>query len=250
MNRRTAIGLLWGSAAASPPARIAVIAHRGEHLSHPENTIAAIEAAIGIGCDYVEIDARTTRDGGFVLMHDSGVERMTGAKGQVAEMTLAEVRALKCQGEPVPTLDEALEAMRGRCGVYLDAKRISAEAILQALTKHKMLDRAVVYGGFALLKELTDRGHARLSMPEAVSVEVLRRCLTELKPQIVAFDRRDFRDDVIAVAREAGVGIFVDRLGADDNPASWEDAVRRGATGIQSDHPAELAAVLAKLGKR
>ena len=46
--------------------RVDVISHRGEHLSHPENTLPAIEAAIAIGCDWVEIDVRTTRDGGFV----------------------------------------------------------------------------------------------------------------------------------------------------------------------------------------
>lgn len=233
-----------GGAALAAPAKVAVIAHRGEHLAHPENTVAAIEAAIDVGCDYVEIDVRTTRDGAFVLMHDAGVERTTGAKGLISELSLAGIRELRSKGERVPTLDEALEAMRGRCGVYLDAKGIGAEAIVAALTRHRMMDRAVVYGGVALLAELAQRGHVGIVMPEAVSVERLRQSLAELKPRVVAFDRRDFRDEVIAVARDVGVEIFVDRLGADDNPSSWKDAVRRGATGIQTDHPAELAAML------
>jgi len=44
--------------------------------------------------------------------------------------------------------------------------------------------------------------------------------------------------------------IYVDRLGAADNQSSWQDAVDRGATGIQTDHPAELVAYLKAKGYR
>ncbi len=56
----------------------------------------------------------------------------------------------------------------------------------------------------------------------------------------MAFDARDFTDEIIAVAANAKADVYVDRLGLADTPESWEEAVRRGATGIQSDHPAEL----------
>jgi glycerophosphoryl diester phosphodiesterase len=249
-TRRAAVCQLAAVAYAAPqkPGRVAVIAHRGAHEKHPENTIAAIEAAIGIGCDYVEIDVRTTSDGAFILMHNDSVDATTNGVGPVSAKTLAEMRQLRSRGEPIPTLDEALEAMRGRSNVYLDAKRIPARAIVEALVRHRMVDHAVVYGSFALLKELAGLGYPHLAMPEAVSVEHLRRALAELRPKTgrftVAFDRRDFRDDVLAVAREAGASIFVDRLGPEDQPAAWEDAVRRGATGIQTDHPEQLIAAL------
>ena len=69
-------------------------------------------------------------------------------------------------------------------------------------------------------------------------------CWNAPKPNVIAFDRRDFRDEIIAVARQANAAIFVDRLGPDDNENSWRDAVNRGATGIQTDRPAELIAWL------
>ena len=250
MTRRTAIAALGCTIPAALGAgKIAVIAHRGEHRSNPENTVAAISAAASLGCDYVEIDVRTTRDGGLVLMHGESVDATTDGKGAVAGMTLREVRALRTPGQPIPTLDEALEAMPGRCGVYLDAKRVSADDIVAALTRHRIADRAVVYGGFALLKELAEKGYARVTMPEAVSAAVLTKSLAELKPGTVAFDRRDFHDEIIAIARRAGTGIFVDRLGVEDTRAAWEDAIGRGATGIQTDKPAELLAVLRSLGR-
>ena len=48
----------------------------------------------------------------------------------------------------------------------------------------------------------------------------------------------------IAVARQGRVDIYVDRLGPADNAPSWQDAVDRGAAGIQTDRPAELVQYL------
>ena len=81
-------------------------------------------------------------------------------------------------------------------------------------------------------------------MPEANDAAILKTLLAELKPRVVAFDARDFKDDVIAVARQAGVEIYVDRLGPADNVPGWQDAVGRGAAGIQTDRPAELVQYL------
>jgi glycerophosphoryl diester phosphodiesterase len=85
-------------------------------------------------------------------------------------------------------------------------------------------------------------------MPEAGSVETVRSLIEELSPPVIAFDARDFRDDVIAVVKAAKLDLYVDRLGPADTPQSWEDAVRRGATGIQSDHPAGLVEFLRAKG--
>jgi len=40
------------------------------------------------------------------------------------------------------------------------------------------------------------------------------------------------------------VEIYVDRLGLADKAPAWQDAVDRGAAGIQTDHPAELVQYL------
>lgn len=40
------------------------------HALPPENTVAAVEAAIAVGADAVELDVRITRDGQLVLSHD------------------------------------------------------------------------------------------------------------------------------------------------------------------------------------
>src|SRR5262245_22912101 len=93
--------------------RVLVTAHRAAHDVHPENSIAAIERAIEIGVDVIEIDTRLTKDGVVVLMHDDSVDRTTDGKGKVKELTFAEIRKLRLKGadgnltdQRVPTLIE------------------------------------------------------------------------------------------------------------------------------------------------
>jgi glycerophosphoryl diester phosphodiesterase len=76
--------------APQPGKRVVVIAHRAAHEEAPENSLAAIRAAITAGCDYVEMDVRGTKDGALVLMHDGAVNRTTDGSGEVAAMTLEE----------------------------------------------------------------------------------------------------------------------------------------------------------------
>jgi glycerophosphoryl diester phosphodiesterase len=231
--------------------KIQVIAHRGEHLDCPENTLPAIQKAIDLGCDWVELDVRTTADGHFILMHNATVDSTTNGQGPVAGLTLRQIQTLDAgirqpshQGTRVPTLDEALDTLRSRCGIYLDAKQIPATSIVDRLKRHRMLDHALVYGSLKLLKDLTVLGYPHLAMPEAVSLDSLKQTLQTLKPRVIAFDRRDFQAETIALARSSGHEIFVDRLGDDDTPEQWQNAIRLGATGIQTDHPAALVALV------
>ncbi len=246
--------LLLFSGNAAPP-QVVAIAHRGEHLKHPENTLPAFRAAIDAGADYFELDVRTTSDGKLVLMHDSNVDRMTNGHGEVRQMTFEEIRKLdfgdkwpEFKGTQVPTFDEAFELAKGKIKIYLDCKQISAKDLVDTVVKHGMEDQVVVYGGLNLHKEVQKLNPRIKVMPEAVNPEIAAKIVQELSPLVMAFDARDFRDDVIAVARNAKAGIYVDRLGPADNPPSWEDAVMRGATGIQTDHPAELVKFLREKG--
>ncbi len=228
--------------------QVAVISHRGEHLTHPENTLAAYRAAIELGADYFEVDVRTTSDGHLVLMHDGNVDRTTNGHGAVAQLTFVEIRQLKAGGEQVPTFDEALALAKGRAGVYVDAKRVSPEDLVAALDRHGMRGAVVIYGGLEYLKAVRKLCPEARVMPEAVNLAMVERIFAELKPQVVAFSRHDWKEDIIGAVRRTGAGMFVDRLGPDDTPAAWQDAIERGATGIQTDHVAALVAFLRTRG--
>jgi glycerophosphoryl diester phosphodiesterase len=85
-------------------------------------------------------------------------------------------------------------------------------------------------------------------MPEAISPDISKFFERGLQLQVMAFDANDFKDPVIAVAKQAHTQIFVDRLGDADNPETWQKAIDAGANGIQTNLPAELAAYLRSRG--
>jgi glycerophosphoryl diester phosphodiesterase len=245
MTRFRVATLLLAATCAAQERRIAVIAHRGEHLSHTENTLAAFQAAIDLGADYFELDVRTTKDGKLILMHDGTVDRTTEGKGEVANMTFDEIRALEVRGGGrVPTFNEALSLAEGRIGVYVDCKRISPRDLVEALERHHMLEHSVIYGGWDFLKQVSGLQTAARVMPEAGDPNHLKQIFAEGHPPAIAFDARDFSGENIAIVKGAKALIYVDRLGANDNPAAWEDAIRRGADGIQTDQPGELVKLL------
>ncbi|MEV0623423.1 glycerophosphodiester phosphodiesterase family protein [Nonomuraea sp. NPDC050404] len=114
-----------------PGAPLMIAAHRGQWRAAPENSLAAIEAAVKDGSEIVEIDVRPTKDGHLVLMHDESVDRTTNGTGRVADLTLEQIRALRLkQGlggaqaavteHTVPTFEEAMLAVKGRALVNLD----------------------------------------------------------------------------------------------------------------------------------
>ena len=238
-------GVLFSLAClASAQVRVVAIAHRGEHLHHPENTLPAYQAAIEAGADFIEVDVRTTSDGKLVMMHDRTVDSMTNGKGPVKEMTFAQVRALDVRGSQAPTFDEVLQLARGRIGVYVDSKDVSAADMIAAVERYDMQDKIVVYGGYQYLKDVAAQRPKIRIMPESVSAAACKKIIDELHPKVIAFDARDFTDEIIGLAKTAGADIYVDRFGAADTPTGWQDAIDRGATGIQTNKPVELVEYL------
>jgi glycerophosphoryl diester phosphodiesterase len=85
------------------------IAHRGGSLEAEENTLPAFEHALSLGYSHVELDVHATCDGVVVVHHDPTADRMFADPREIAQMTWAEVSALRsAAGASVPRLDELL----------------------------------------------------------------------------------------------------------------------------------------------
>jgi glycerophosphoryl diester phosphodiesterase len=59
----------------------------------PENTLPALEKAIDLGFEYIEMDVRETCNGVAVLMHDNRIDRATNRSGQLSDFSLKELDA-------------------------------------------------------------------------------------------------------------------------------------------------------------
>ncbi len=106
-----------------------LMAHRGNRVTCPENTIAAFRRAIEEGADILETDLHLTADDAFVCIHDATVDRTTDGSGEVAGMTLSEIKALSAaygraefSVERVPTLAELAALVTADVAVALELK--------------------------------------------------------------------------------------------------------------------------------
>ncbi|GAB3250703.1 glycerophosphodiester phosphodiesterase [Chitinimonas naiadis] len=81
-----------------------LLAHRGHHADHPENTLDAFAAALKLGFEGIETDVRVSADQEPVLFHD----RVAKNGEPVAALTRKQLSDV-C-GYTVPTLTEALNA--------------------------------------------------------------------------------------------------------------------------------------------
>jgi glycerophosphoryl diester phosphodiesterase len=127
-----------------------ITAHRGAGFLEPENTLRAIQRAIVLGVDQIEVDAQLTRDGHLILMHDPTVDRTTSGTGKVQDLTLAEIRRLDAGlGERVPTLQEALELIRRKVILQIELKGAgTAPAVVQTVAAVGM-EQEVILTSFA-----------------------------------------------------------------------------------------------------
>ncbi len=89
--------------------RVQRVAHRGNAWGRRENTVAAFESAAAIGCDWLEVDVRTTRDSRVVVVHDATLARLWRHPAAVSDLDLHEVRSLGLTGTRIPLLEEVLD---------------------------------------------------------------------------------------------------------------------------------------------
>ena len=138
-----------------------VIGHRGNRAHSPENTLVSMREAIALGVDALEFDVRVTRDGALVVFHDPTVDRTTNGRGAVADMTLAQLKALDAganfstdgithpwrrRGVVVPTFDEVIEEVIA-LPMIIELKTATAtEIVRKAIARHGIESRVIVAG--------------------------------------------------------------------------------------------------------
>lgn len=118
------------------------LAHRGDHRRHPENSLAAMLAAMAVAdCDGLEFDVRASLDGIPVLLHDESLARVQGVDALVSELTRAELAV-----HGVPTLADVLARVPRRAFLDVELKADLGRAVVEVLAAGRGADlqRAVI----------------------------------------------------------------------------------------------------------
>lgn len=237
-----------------PKNGIYVIAHRGVHQGIPENSLPAYQKAIDLGCDFVEIDIRTTKDGRFVSVHNSTIDSyVIGKTGSVRNMTLAELKALDIgeklgedwRNTRIPTFDEILQLCKGKIGIYLDLKDASIPELMVIILKYNM-EKDIVwyipYQYFQITENIDQHFGNSYPMPDPQSKENIKTALGKIKTPLIATDMGELSQDFVDEAHKYGARIFVDEK--EGTTTEWEKIIGWGTEGIQTDKPAELIVYL------
>lgn len=141
--RESSLPASWARPVGAPPL---IIGHRGASALAAENSIEAFHRAAADGADGVELDVLLAAGGEVVVFHDDDLARLGGRPDRIADLSLAELRAVRLRsGAAIPLLDEVLEACGPRLliNVELKAAGISAQAV-RALVERVA---AIVEGG-------------------------------------------------------------------------------------------------------
>lgn len=247
-----------------------VIAHRGASAYAPENTMAAIQMAVDMQADVIEIDVHFFKDKEVVLMHDATLDRTTSGSGKVEDFLLRELKELDAgswmndtfAGEKIPTLEEVIqligtqrtlliEIKKGKEGRYqgLEQKvlefirtyRIEKSTIIQSFQKETVAEmirlapdlevHKLIIGQLPALSWHHDGDWQKGDPLDLEGIQAIN-------PAYQFLTRRFVRN-----MRSSGKKVFVFTV---NDPEAMEKCIKMGVAGIITDHPDRLLKLIQK----
>ena len=254
----------------APHTAPATIAHRGASVIAPENTLAAVRAAVDVGATAVEVDVHRSRDGALVVLHDCTLARTTDVEQRlpgrgpwrVADLTYDEIACLDAgcwhdpayAGERVPLLRDVLELLRGSgTGLLLEVKKpelypgIEADLATELRTVPGYL-AAALWNRSLVVQSFGHRSLARFKQLAAdVPVGLLgtlpRRRLTQAATWAdhVNPRHRGLTASYVSAVHDAGLTCHVWTV---DRPADMARVVALGVDGVITNRPEVLRTLL------
>lgn len=228
-----------------------VIAHRGASGERPENTLSAFRLAVEQRADMIETDLHLARDGAIPLTHDATLSHL-GGRGEVADATWAELRALDAgRGERIPALGEVLDELGPRIPFNLELKvgtrgsYVGLEAAAWAAVERRGLAAQTLFSSFydpvlaalraesaaariaLLISRQSDAGWAKRA--RALGAEALNPELALVTPELVR------------AAHGEGLAVYVFTVDPEPEMRRMRDL---GVDGLFTNHPARLRRLL------
>lgn len=258
-----------------------IVAHRGDWRWLPENSVAAMLSARDIGADMVEIDTQTIADGTLVVIHDDTLDRTTGATGAVADLrpdALAGLRLRAGAGgdeapltdHVLPTLEQMLEALRGKVLINIDTKHlrdldaVAAMVLAMGVQDQVLLKMSVTepgqfsdapwYGRIAFMPLC-------IGLPKGALVGTILPIAQAARAQLVELDFDDLAEFAAldAALGPLGIGLWVNTLdpvhsldlhdsrAVQDPSQVWDVLLDAGVRAIQTDQTEALARHLTRV---
>lgn len=232
--------------------QVHVIAHRGDSIHAPENTLSALRKAIELKAEIAEIDVQETQDGVIMVMHDNDLMRVARVNKGLWQMTYDEARQLdigswfspEFKGEKIPTLEEVIDLTRGKIKMIIELKynghdRFLPERTVEIIKKKGFENQCVIsslnYEGLQKVKQLDDRLQTiYILFGEMGNV-------AKLKADGFGLQAAQVTPDFVQSIHERGKLVYVWTV---DDPKEMEDFAEMDVDYIYTNDPAELIRLL------
>ena len=127
-----------------------VMAHRGNNVLFPENTLASFQQAFQDGADILETDLQVSKDNQFICIHDGSIDRTTDGKGLVSDYTVEELKFFSAfygreefRSEKIPLLTELAAILPADVALALELK---SDRFLEEKTCQQLIDLLTTTG--------------------------------------------------------------------------------------------------------
>ena len=263
------------------------IAHRGARSLAPENTLAAARKGYDVGADLWETDVAVTADGELILFHNDSLTHTTNAEqiypdrapwtfstftlkeirrldagswferddpfGQIAAGAVSTAELKSYQGEPIPTVREALQLTKDlNWRLNLELKRQPPpqqtfpllDAVLALVDEVDIAPEQVILSSFN--HEWLHQ--AQYLRPDIEIQALIGQPLTDpIVWEPLEFSTYNARSTLVTpedIRWRVAQGITVNLFTVND-PEDWQRFISAGITGIITDFPQDLLAMLA-----
>ncbi|MEJ6607533.1 MAG: inositol monophosphatase family protein [Candidatus Planktophila sp.] len=222
-------------------------AHRGDSGRFRENTIIAIQSAIDMGAEVVEIDVRITRDGKVIVLHDSNLERLWGVSKESTELDWAEISQFGHGELRIPLLIDVLALFVGKSSMLMiDMEQREPASQTYEVVANSPLEQDQIFwcGNFEGMKTIRSLSpKARIWMPWDKLALPTKAETDILKPEFINLHYSFVTEKSVKAMHDAGFKVAVWTV---DDDATMRWAVAIGVDSITSNSLTHLQSVIAE----
>ncbi|MFF2479541.1 glycerophosphodiester phosphodiesterase [Paenibacillus sp. NPDC058071] len=249
---------------------VATVAHRGASGYAPEHTLSAYRMGIASGADYIEIDVQLTKDGELIAMHDDTVDRTTDGQGEVALMTVSDLKKLDAGSwfnnkhpnyaktefaeETIPTLREVFETFGGSTRYMLETKATQSalgleEKLVGLIAEYGLNERVAVQsfssGSLRQIRRLNGDIELHQLLWYNTPAFISRKAIKEIGEYAdgIGLNYQQINPAYIRKMKSKGLAVFAYTVNYSEN---MEKAMHWGVDGIHTDYPDRLSKLIHK----
>jgi glycerophosphoryl diester phosphodiesterase len=220
-----------------------VLAHRGFIQGGVENTLPALQAAAKAGADRVEFDVMETKDGKFVVMHDTNLKRLAGLNLNVKDLTQEELTKITVRAggmeAKIPTLEEWIQlSIQLNLPQLLEIKLHGGETPDLVPRLLAVLDRAGVtehYTYHTLSREVVEElQRLRPQLVVGFIVPINFGGVPDVNADFLVIEQQSYSSRFVRQAWAAGYDVIVWTV---DDEQQMRDYMDAAVDGIITDRP-------------